>query len=241
MTTTAELAARIAGRMAPHPLPDPRFGLDFDAFIPGFAEADEAAAYLLEHAPPPADALVHVTPDNSLQPLRARLLASGHPLLMPTYGLMRGFLRIDPAEGHGALHRSWLEGAEHYGDLVSLEELQAGPKVMAHYVGAAAVALNGVRFGMGHRYFDTEFALMVEAGITAADASVVVLVHPEQVHHAHLDAPDHEVRATLIAMPGDLVITGAATGPSVLAAEAIAPGLEKAAPVRQLLSARAWK
>lgn len=233
------LAAEISDRMAPHALPDCRFGRDYSAYIPGFAEAGAAAVRLIEALAPPAEAMVFVTPDNSLQPLRERLLRRGHPLVLPTYGLMRGFLVVEPAaDPLSALARSWLEGAEHFGRLVTLGELATGPQIALHVVGAAAVARNGVRFGMGHRYFDAEFAMLLEVGITPSDAPIVVPVHPVQVHDGDLPARPGEVLATHIATPEGVRSTGASQTVRRLDPALIPRDLLEAAPVRECLARR---
>ena len=91
---------------------------------------------------------------------------------MTTYGIVRGFLYLDPADVPPAERRyaATLDGMDRYATPVSLREIgELGP-VSLLVTGGSAVSRNGVRFGKGHGYFDLEFAMLSETVPPASTA-----------------------------------------------------------------------
>lgn len=87
---------RIWDRLKDVARPDARFHFKFSEFIPDFEEVEAATDRLLAIEGIAKAKLVFVTPDNSMIELRRRLIMSGTPFIMPTYGMQRGFLLLEP-------------------------------------------------------------------------------------------------------------------------------------------------
>ncbi|MEE9907081.1 hypothetical protein LWV33_05395 [Brucella intermedia] len=94
---------RIWERLKDVARPDARFHLKFSEFIPDFEGVEAATDRLLALEGFAKANLVFVTPDNSMIELRRRLIKSGTPFIMPTYGMQRGFLLLQP----GSVPRGW--------------------------------------------------------------------------------------------------------------------------------------
>ena len=210
--------------------PDSRFHWDFSSFIADFEGSDRCAERLLElvarHAS--GDRRIFVTPDNCLEELRARLIEQGRAFVMTTYGIVRGFLALDPARvpAGEARHAATLDGFDLYARPLTLRELQAGPPFGLLVTGGSAVSRNGVRFGKGHGYFDFEFAVLSELGLVDGATSVVDVVHDCQYVDDHLDAEPHDVRVDWIVTPtATLAVDGPPRDPGRVLWELI-PGTE---------------
>ncbi len=194
-------------------LPDSRFHLRFAAFIPDFEGSAQAAGRLLQHlgagagAAPGGPGHLLVTPDNSLTGLRERLIEAGCSLIVPTYNLARGFRHLAPGSVPAGQARfaSWLDGLEHFGTPVSLEDLSALGRFDTVVTGASAVALSGVRFGRGHGYFDLEWRMLAELGLVDDHTPVATVVHDLQVLERPLMASPDDVPVDLIATPTRLL------------------------------------
>jgi 5-formyltetrahydrofolate cyclo-ligase len=184
-------------------LTDSRFDLDLDQFIPGFAGLELATARLTETPAFISASTLFVTPDNSMQVLRWKAIEAGKTLLVPSYGLRRGFLRIRPeAVPHGdALYASWGDGLMHFGERVAVGELASVGRLDAVAAGAAAVSRNGLRFGMGHRYLDLEWNMFRKVECIASDAPVWTIVHDCQVIDSDEAGDDDNVVASGIFTP----------------------------------------
>ena len=112
---TIDLAAawrEVRARMMEVALPDSRFDMDLDSFIPAYAGVDSSSEGVASRPEFAAAATVFITPDNSMQVLRHLALAAGKTVLIPTYGLKRGFLKLDPTsfDPSLALYASWGDG-----------------------------------------------------------------------------------------------------------------------------------
>ncbi|WP_271022848.1 5-formyltetrahydrofolate cyclo-ligase [Rhizobium sp. RCAM05973] len=153
------IAHQIEQKVRPFARADSHFHLDFSRFIPGFHGDEEAASRFAKHPAYQRSHRVFITPDNSLIPIRQSLLEEGRDIVLPTYGLHDGFIIISAATipmGHERF-ASWLDGAQHFGRSVSLEELWQRGAFDLIVAGAAAVDRAGRRFGMGSHYLDIEW------------------------------------------------------------------------------------
>ncbi len=72
--------------------PDSRFHFDFNEFIPDFHRSDDAKNNLIELEVYRSSDLIFATPDNCLEEFREQIIVDGKTLIMPTYGIRRGFV-----------------------------------------------------------------------------------------------------------------------------------------------------
>lgn len=189
--------------------PDSRFHWDFSSYIADFDGSERCSDRVLGH-----DAYrrlgerrLFVTPDNSTEDLRRRLILEGRRFAITTYGIARGFLDIDPKiiERGEARYAATLDGADRYGRPVSLRDLAAGPKFGLLVTGSAAVSRNGVRFGKGHGYFDLEWAMLSDLKLVDGDTVIIAIVHDCQVVPEDLTPKPHDVVVDWIATPTRLI------------------------------------
>ena len=176
---------RIRGRLSGVAQPDSRFDLDLDRFIPAFDGVEAATARAIAQPEYAAAKVIFVTPDNAIQPFRHAALRDGKALIVPSYGLHRGFVEVDPSTvgaGH-ALFASWGDSLQHFGRPVPFEDLPSRPTIDLVVAGAAAVSRNGVRFGMGSIYLDVEWNALRGAGLVSDATSVWTVVHDCQILH----------------------------------------------------------
>jgi len=209
MATAAQAArdtrARVWAELRGVARPDSRFHWDFASFIPDFA-GSEACADRITALPAWAglgEKRVFVTPDNSTEDFRRRLLLLRRPFVITTYGIVRGFLALDPADVPPGEERyaATLDGADRYGRPLSLAELKTGGVFGLLVTGSAAVSVTGVRFGKGHGYFDLEWAMLSELGLVDGRTEVVAVVHDCQVVEEPLPAQPHDVVVDRIVTP----------------------------------------
>lgn len=197
-------------------LPDSRFDVDLDQFIPGFAGIDAATERVLASPEFGRAKVLFVTPDNSMQILRWRAIEAGKTLVIPSYGLRRGFLRIAPGAvpGCDALYASWGDGIQHFGEAVAVADLASIGHFDAIAAGAAAVSRDGLRFGMGHRYLDLEWNMFLKAGCLALDTPVWTIVHDVQVLDSNESGDSDNVYADRIFTPSRTIETRGHPQPS---------------------------
>jgi len=133
----------------------------------------------------------------------SRNLLLRRPFVITTYGIVRGFLGLDPADVPPGEERyaATLDGADRYGRPLSLAELAAGGVFGLLVTGSAAVSVTGVRFGKGHGYFDLEWAMLSELGLIDGRTEVVAVVHDCQVVEEPLPAQPHDVVVDRIVTP----------------------------------------
>lgn len=188
--------------------PDSRFAWDFAEFIADYDGSDDGAERLLTYADDQEHTTWLVTPDNNLNPLRERLIERGTPFLMPTYGIRRGFLRLDPAnvpDGRAAFAAT-LDGMTRFAERVPLTDLEdAHPPLDCMVTGASFVTHDGLRMGKGHGFFDLEWAMLRRVGLTTPSTDVLAAVHDVQVisEAEDLDAivEDHDTIVDAIVTP----------------------------------------
>lgn len=195
--------AAIRERLRPQALPDSRFDTDLDRFIPAFAGVEADTERVLSRAAFQSAECLFVTPDNSMQHLRWKVLEAGKRLVIPSYGLWRGFFVLSPEEvsKETALFASWGDGIAHFGRPVDIAELGTIGRLDAVVAGAAAVSRNGVRFGMGHRYLDLEWNLFLEAGCLDLSTPVWTIVHDCQVLDTNEEADADNVLVDAVFTP----------------------------------------
>ncbi|MEM0936795.1 MAG: 5-formyltetrahydrofolate cyclo-ligase [Pseudomonadota bacterium] len=203
MSTAKVIRERIWTRLQDVARPDTRFHLNFAEVIPDFEGSEAATDRLVADPAYDASALAFITPDNCLVDLRRRMIEAGKPFVMSTYGIYRGFLLLDPArvpEG-AALYAAWLDGMEHFGTPVTLEEIARRGRFDYLVTGASAVSVNGVRFGKGHGFFDLEWGMFTDLGLVDDGSPVHAVVHDVQLVEDHLQPSETDILVDRIFTP----------------------------------------
>lgn len=207
--------------------PDSRFHWDFSAFISDFDDNDAATARILELDAWQAAERVFITPDNSTERLRRAAIRAGKTLLVTTYGIRRGFLQLPAGvvPDHDVNYAATLDGLDAYATPVRLADLRGTPPLSLLVTGGSAVSRNGIRFGKGHGYFDLEWAMLSEIGLTTASSEVVDIVHDEQVVDEILVGEPHDVAVDWIVTPTrSLRVQGGGSSPGKVLWELIPGG-----------------
>src|SRR5438128_346871 len=91
----ASVRAVVWDRLRGVAIPDSRFHLDFSMYIPDYPGSEGIPAALRKLPFYEGGGTVFVTPDNNLEVLRAALLRERRPLLITTYGILRGFVYFE--------------------------------------------------------------------------------------------------------------------------------------------------
>ncbi|WP_251329406.1 5-formyltetrahydrofolate cyclo-ligase [Haloplanus pelagicus] len=179
-----EVRERVWSQLREVARPDSRFAWDFGEFIADYEGSDAGAERLLDLADDHDCESWLVTPDNNLDPLRERLIERPTPFLMPTYGIRRGFLSLDPADvpDGAAAFASVLDGMTRFAERAPLDALEADhPPLDVMVTGASFVTPDGLRMGKGHGFFDLEWAMLRQVGLATEDTLVVAAVHDVQL------------------------------------------------------------
>jgi 5-formyltetrahydrofolate cyclo-ligase len=207
VSTSRVVRQRIWEKLASVARPDTRFHLNFAEVIPDF-EGAEAATSRIEALPQYQQSrLAFVTPDNSLVELRQRMIEAGKPFVVSTYNMLRGFRLIEPGRvprGHER-YAAWLDGIEHFGTPVSLEDISRIGRFDFMATGASAVSVDGIRFGKGHGYFDLEWGMFTDIGLADDTTPVIAAVHDVQVVEEKLPSSETDIVADLIATPTRII------------------------------------
>ncbi len=218
--------------------PDSRFHFDFGEFIPDFQGSDQALAKLLPLPVYEAARLIFITPDNCLEGLRAQALRDGKTIVVPTYGIRRGFVKLAPGDvPQGCeVYASWLDGMEHFGEHVSLAQIHQLGEFDLLITGGSVINHQGIRFGKGHGYFDLEWAMMYKIGAAGQASRVMAFVHDCQLADIKLEASPFDTVCDLIITPSRIVEVKAASKPTLgILWERLAPGMmENIPPLREL-------
>lgn len=210
MSTSRVVRQRIWEKLASVARPDTRFHLNFAEVIPDF-EGAEAATARIEALPAYQQSkLAFVTPDNSLVELRRRMLEAGRPFVVSTYNILRGFRLMEPGCVPSGQERyaAWLDGIEHFGRPVSLEDISRIGRFDFMATGASAVSIDGIRFGKGHGYFDLEWGMFTDIGLAEDSTPVIAAVHDVQVVEDKLPASETDIVVDLIATPSRMIEVG---------------------------------
>lgn len=180
-------------RLAEVARPDSRFDMDLKHFVPDFSDRSKADRAVRGQPAWTAARTVFIAPDNSTEDLRRQAMAEGKRLLVPTYGLRRGFVRIEGAaiaEADRAMAAT-LDGMERFGKRIGPADLRSVGRVELVVTGATAVTTDGRHIGGGQRYLAMEWALLVEQGLVDDRVPVVAVVHDCQVIDERIEAdPD---------------------------------------------------
>jgi 5-formyltetrahydrofolate cyclo-ligase len=206
MTKSNIIREQIWAKLKDVAKPDTRFDLNFAEVIPDFEGSETATDRILDMKECNEAKLMFITPDNCLVDLRRRLIEQEKTFVMSTYGIYRGFLLMEPGMvPKGAeLYASWLDGMEHFGRPITLEEIARYGRIDFLVTGASAVSVDGVRFGKGHGFFDLEWGMFTDLGLVGDDTPVVAAVHDCQVVHEKLHPSPTDILVDHIATPSKL-------------------------------------
>jgi 5-formyltetrahydrofolate cyclo-ligase len=194
-------------RLAGVARPDSRFDLDLSRFVPDFegrGRCDDQLRALPAYA---AARTVFLAPDNSLESMRRYALDDGKRIVVPSYGLRRGFTLLDPSGVGAAGHRlaATLDGMEQLGRRLSLAEVRELGTVDLVVSGAVAVTRRGLHFGGGDGFFDLEWGLLRHCGLVTSRTPVVVVAHDCQVLDADIRPGPHDAVADTVITPGGIL------------------------------------
>lgn len=163
--------------------PDSRFHWDFNRFIPDFEGSATCVERLCTTAAYRAADRVLITPDNSLTSLRARCIADGKTLIVPTYSLARGFLSLsrETVPFSQEVFAATLDGLDVFGSpyLVSTHDRVDGPQLMV--TGASVLNSQGVRISHGPSFFDLEWLILSALQLVNDETPILAEVHDCQV------------------------------------------------------------
>lgn len=203
MSTSRVIREKIWTRLRGVARPDTRFHLNFAEVIPDFDGSEQAIDRLVASPAYKASKFAFITPDNCLADLRRRMIEDGKTFVMSTYGIYRGFLLLTPdmvPEG-AALYASWLDGMEHFGTPITLEEIARMGRFDYLVTGASAVSVNGVRFGKGHGFFDLEWGMFTDLGLVDESTPVHAVVHDVQLVEDQLQPSETDILVDTILTP----------------------------------------
>jgi 5-formyltetrahydrofolate cyclo-ligase len=191
-------------------VPDSRWHLDVTSFVPDFvgsARCHERVRALDSYQR--ADTLF-VAPDNSLERLRRLALDDGKTVLVPTYGMRRGIVALQPESVPPGARElaATLDGLERCGDTLSLDALRAVGRVDLLVTGATAVTRSGLHIGGGQAYLDLEWGILTELGLASQETLVAAVVHPVQVVTAPLRPRRFDLPIDIVVTPEEVLETG---------------------------------
>jgi 5-formyltetrahydrofolate cyclo-ligase len=163
--------------------PDSRFHWDFGEFIPDYEGSEQCAQAIRQLESYRRSSIVFITPDNNLLVLRQHAIRDAKTILITSYGIARGFMRLDRKDVPQGQERyaASLDGMEEYATPVSVEDLSHFDKIDLLVTGASIINLQGVRWGKGHGYFDLEWAILRELGLVDEATPIAAVVHDCQV------------------------------------------------------------
>ena len=75
-------------------LPDSRFHLNFEEYIPDFKDSSEACNQIVKSKEYKKSKFLFITPDNCLTTTREQAIKDGKNIIVSTYGIYRGFILI---------------------------------------------------------------------------------------------------------------------------------------------------
>ena len=203
MSTSKTVREKIWSKLREVARPDTRFHMNFAEVIPDFEGSEAATDRLIQDPAYQASRYAFITPDNCLTDLRRRMIEDGKPFVMSTYGIYRGFVYLDPAKvpPGAALYAAWLDGMEHFGVPITLEEIARKGRLDYLVTGASAVSVNGVRFGKGHGFFDLEWGMFTDLGLVDETTPVHAVVHDVQLVEDQLQPSETDILVDTIFTP----------------------------------------
>lgn len=180
--------SRVYQELIQHAVPDARFNYDFLSYVPDFRGSEHALSRLTTLPAYSAARVILVTPDNSLEALRARALHDGKTVLVATYRLRRGFILLQPGRIDSARYEvaATLDGMEKpgIGRPVTLAQMRdEGLRVDLCVTGGLVFNVQGVTIWEGENLFEVQWALLRDIGAIASpeDTAVVAVAHECQV------------------------------------------------------------
>lgn len=203
MDHKSSVRERVWAELARVAFPDSRFHFDFGEFIADFEGGEAAVARLTAHAAYRDAETVFIAPDNCIERLRRQALDDGKRVLMTTYSIKRGFWLLDPAAIPPEARdlAATLDGMERLGRPVALADIATMPPVDFLVTGTGAINHQGVRFGKGHGFFDTEWGMLHALGRVRPETPVAAVVHDCQVLDETLYPEVFDTVADLIFTP----------------------------------------
>ncbi len=163
--------------------PDSRFHWDFNRFIPNFEGSEICAKRLCDQPAYQQATSVLVTPDNSLANFRARCIADGKLLIVPTYSLVRGLLSLsnENIPAGQEVFAATLDGLDIFGRpyLTSIKDKPQGPQLMV--TGASVLNYQGVRVSHGPSFFDLEWLILSSLGLVDDNTPILAGIHDCQM------------------------------------------------------------
>lgn len=173
--------------------PDSRFNMDLRNFVPDFAGSTAAHKRVAKRSEWARAKVIFCAPDNSIEQLRLAALTAGKKILVPTYGLSRGFIFLDGSKLAASDKQlaATLDGMEKFGSRLGPGDLRKVGKIDLVITGATAVTLDGRHIGGGQRYLALEWMMMRELGVVDPSTPVIAIVHDCQVVDEMVEAePD---------------------------------------------------
>lgn len=189
--------------------PDSRFHWDFASFIPDFEGSEMCCEQVCQTALYQDSVVLFVTPDNSLMDFRGRCLLDGKTLIIPTYGITRGFFLLERSkvpQGQEAFAAT-LDGLESFGRPCNLSALP-GPELLVS--GASVINREGVRVSPGPSYFDLEWLILSAAGLVEEGTPIMTVIHDCQLVDLAFKPSSFAVAADWIITPTLTYRTGQA-------------------------------
>jgi len=173
-------------------LPDSRFHLNFNEYIPDFKDSINACNEIIKSNEYKKSKLLFITPDNCLTTVREQAIRDGKDIIVSTYGIYRGFILISKkmVNNGNEVFASTLDGLEYFGKNISLLEIKNLGKIDIMITGASAVSKNGVRFGKGHGFFDLEWGMFADVKVVDEKTPIIAVVHDVQIVDFDLE-PSH--------------------------------------------------
>ena len=176
-------------------LPDSRFHLNFAEYIPDFKDSKIANDKIIKSEEYKKSNLLFITPDNCLTTVREQAIRDGKNIIVSTYGIYRGFILISKkmVKSGNEIFASTLDGLEHFGKNISLNEIKKLGKIDLMLTGASAVSKNGVRFGKGHGFFDLEWGMFADLKIVDEKTPIIAVVHDVQLVDFDLEPSNTDI------------------------------------------------
>ena len=176
-------------------LPDSRFHLNFEEYIPDFKDSVNAHDQIIKSEEYKKSKLLFITPDNCLTTIREQAIKDEKDIIVSTYGIYRGLILItkNMVNKGNEVFASTLDGLEHFGKNISLKEIKNLGKIDLMLTGASAVSKNGVRFGKGHGFFDLEWGMFADLKIVDENTPIIAVVHDVQVVNFDLEPSETDI------------------------------------------------
>lgn len=190
--------------------PDSRFHWDFSEFIPDFENSETCTERICQTEDYKNARYLFVTPDNSLIPFRTRSLIDKKTLIVPTYGIGRGFVQVGPSDVPPGLveFAATLDGMDRYARPYPV--FQTDPQNVPDLIVTGASVLNreGVRISQGPSFFDLEWLILDFLGLITEQTPVITAVHDCQIVDWHFDPLPFSIVTDLIITPTTILETG---------------------------------